>query len=52
MAGWEGVLVRKSNSLRVVLNVEMIQQSISVQVGVEELEPVFNSSPQNRSFTR
>jgi transcription elongation factor/antiterminator RfaH len=38
MAGWEGVLVRKSNNLRVVLNVEMIQQSISVEVGAEELE--------------
>ena len=40
LAGLEGVVVRKKNSLRVVLTMDLIMRSISVEVDVEELEPV------------
>jgi transcription antitermination factor NusG len=40
MAGMEGVLVRKKNNLRVVLTLEMIMQSVAVEVDAEDLEPV------------
>ena len=40
MAGMEGVLVRKKDNLRVVLTVEQIMQSISVEVDATELEHV------------
>jgi len=33
-------VVRKKNSLRVVLTMDMIMQSIAVEVDGEELEPV------------
>jgi hypothetical protein len=36
----EGIVVRKKNSLRVVLTMDMIMQSIAVEVDGEELEPV------------
>jgi transcription antitermination factor NusG len=40
LAGLEGIVVRKKNSLRVVLTMDMIMQSIAVEVDGEELEPV------------
>ena len=40
LAGMEGVVVRKKNSLRVVLTLEHIQRSIAVEVSAEDLEPV------------
>jgi transcription antitermination factor NusG len=40
MQGLEGVLVRKKNSLRFVLTLELINQSAAVEVGADELEPV------------
>jgi transcription antitermination factor NusG len=40
LAGMEGVVVRKKNSLRVVLTLEHIMQSIAVEVNVEDLEPL------------
>jgi hypothetical protein len=36
----EGVVVRKSNSLRVVLTLDLIMQSVSVEVDGHELEPI------------
>jgi transcription antitermination factor NusG len=39
-AGFEGVVVRKKNSLRVVLTMDLIMQSVAVEVDGEELEPV------------
>jgi transcription antitermination factor NusG len=38
LAGMEGVVVRQKNSLRVVLTVDMIQQSVAVEVDATELE--------------
>lgn len=38
LAGMEGVVVRKKNSLRVVLTMDMIMQSVSVEVDGSELE--------------
>jgi transcription antitermination factor NusG len=40
MQGLQGVLVRKKNSLRFVLTLELLNQSAAVEVGAEELEPV------------
>ena len=48
LTGLEGVVVRKKNSLRCVLTMDLIMQSIAVEVDGEELEPV-NSEPFNCS---
>lgn len=39
-AGMEGVLERQKNELRVVLRIEMIGRSMSVEVGAEEIAPL------------
>jgi hypothetical protein len=36
----EGVIVRRKNSLRVVLTLEHIMQSIAVEVAADDLEPL------------
>jgi transcription antitermination factor NusG len=40
LAGMEGIVVRTKNSLRVVLTMDMIQQSVAVEVDGSELEPL------------
>jgi transcription antitermination factor NusG len=40
LAGMEGVVVRKKNVFRVVLTLELIMQSISVEVDAGDLEPL------------
>jgi transcription antitermination factor NusG len=40
LAGMEGVVVRSKGCLRVVLTIEHIQRSISVEVAAEDLEPL------------
>ncbi|HXR39731.1 MAG TPA: UpxY family transcription antiterminator [Terracidiphilus sp.] len=40
LGGMEGIVVRKKNSLRVVLTLEHIQRSIAVEVAAEDLEPL------------
>ena len=40
LAGMEGIVVRMKNSLRVVLTMDLILQSIAVEVDARELEPV------------
>jgi transcription antitermination factor NusG len=40
LAGMEGVVVRKKNSVRVVLTLDLIMQSVAVEVDDCELEPV------------
>jgi transcription termination/antitermination protein NusG len=42
MAGMEGVLVRKKNNFRVVLALDVIMQSVAVEVDADDLEPVAN----------
>ena len=39
MMGLQGVLVRKKNDWRVVVTVEMIRQSVAVEVDATEIEP-------------
>jgi transcription antitermination factor NusG len=39
MAGLEGVLVRKKNNFRVVLALDIIMQSVAVEVDADDLEP-------------
>jgi transcription antitermination factor NusG len=38
LAGMEGILVRRKNTLRVVLSVELIMRSVSVEVDANDLE--------------
>jgi transcription antitermination factor NusG len=40
LAGMVGVLVRRKNHLRVVLTLDLIMQSASVEIGIDEIEPV------------
>ena len=40
LAGMVGVLVRKKKNLRVVLSLNLIMQSVAVEVGMDEIEPV------------
>lgn len=39
LAGVEGILVRKKNQCRLVVSVEMLSQSVSVEVDVFDVEP-------------
>jgi transcription antitermination factor NusG len=44
MAGLEGVLLRRTNNLRVVLTLELIMKSVTVEVETGNIEPVGRSS--------
>ena len=39
LAGMRGVLTRKKNGFRVVLSIDLIRQSVAVEVGMDEIEP-------------
>ena len=39
LEGMVGILVRKKNNLRVVLTLELIRQSVAVEIGMDEIEP-------------
>lgn len=40
LKGLRGILVRKKSSLRFVVSVDMIKQSVAVEIGAEDLEPL------------
>jgi transcription antitermination factor NusG len=40
LEGMVGVLVRRKNDFRVVLTLDLIRQSVSVEVGIDEIEPL------------
>lgn len=40
LSGMEGIVLRKKNSLRIVLTMVLIRQSLSVEVDARELEPL------------
>ena len=40
MEGFEGILLRRKNDVRVVLTLELIQRSVAVEVDAEDVEPV------------
>jgi transcription antitermination factor NusG len=40
LEGMIGVLMRKKNEFRVVLTLDLIRQSVSVEIGVDEIEPL------------
>jgi transcription antitermination factor NusG len=44
LAGMEGVILRNKNSVRVVISLDLILQSVSVEVDWDELEPITASS--------
>jgi transcription antitermination factor NusG len=39
LTGMTGVLVRQKKSLRVVLTLDLIMQSVAVEIGIDEIEP-------------
>ena len=39
LEGMVGILVRKKNELRVILSLDLIRQSVSVEIGIDEIEP-------------
>lgn len=40
LEGMVGVLLRRKNDFRVVLTLDLIRQSVSVEIGVDEIEPL------------
>ena len=40
LADFEGVLLRKKGTLRVVISLEMIMKSIAIEVDVTDVEPI------------
>jgi transcription antitermination factor NusG len=40
--GMSGVLIRRKNHLRVVLTLDLIIQSVAVEIGIDEIEPFRN----------
>jgi transcription antitermination factor NusG len=44
LAGIDGIVVRRKNSFRIVITLELIMQSIAVEVNADDLEPI-DSSP-------
>ena len=44
MMGLEGILVRKKNNFRVVLALDVIMQSVAVEVDADDLEPAAKSA--------
>jgi transcription antitermination factor NusG len=49
--GVQGILTRKKNSLRLVLSVEMLAQSVSVEVSASDVEPVKAPRPAGETST-
>jgi transcription termination/antitermination protein NusG len=43
LAGMAGVLLRRKNQFRVVLTLELIMQSVAVEIGIDEIEPLHRS---------
>ncbi len=41
LAGAEGILLRKRSNLRVVLSIDLIKRSVSVEVDSADIEPIF-----------
>ena len=39
LAGLEGVIIREKQNLRIVMRLDQIMRSVSIEVGAEELEP-------------
>jgi hypothetical protein len=47
LEGVEGILVRKKNLYRLVLSVDMLAQSVGVEVSASDVEPVAAVGPRN-----
>jgi transcription antitermination factor NusG len=52
MAGLEGILVRKKNSLRFVLSLDAIMQSVAVEVDAIDLESIETPGGESIDITR
>ena len=47
LEGVEGILIRKKNFYRLILSVDMLAQSVGVEVSASDVEPVGGASPKN-----
>ncbi len=47
LEGVEGILIRKKNFYRLILSVDMLAQSVGVEVSASDVEPVGGSGPKN-----
>jgi transcription antitermination factor NusG len=47
LAGLQGVLSRKGNGLRFVLTLDLIKQSVAVEIAANDLEPALSGHPRN-----
>lgn len=45
LAGLEGILVRKKNEFRIVITVEAIMKSFSIEADADTVEPIRTSAP-------
>jgi transcription antitermination factor NusG len=52
LLGMTGIIVHKKNGLRLVLSLELILKSISVEVSALDLEPIGPSAPRCNSMAR
>jgi len=52
LAGIEGIVVRRKNSFRIVITLELIRQSIAVEVDADDLEPIDAASRPQPSSQR
>ena len=52
LEGVEGILVRKKNLFRLVLSVDMLAQSVGVEVAASDVEPVGAGIPKARFRAR
>lgn len=50
LAGMEGVLLRKKNGLRVVLSLDLISQSVAVEIDANDVEPVLTGAKRYASL--
>lgn len=48
LEGVEGILIRKKNLFRLVLSVEMLAQSVAVEVHASDVEPCGSGGPERR----
>ena len=51
LEGVEGILVRKKNLFRLVLSVDMLAQSVGVEVAASDVQPVAVASTKNSFST-
>jgi transcription antitermination factor NusG len=50
LTGLTGILLRQKDGLRVVLSIEMLMQSVAVEVQIDDIEPLIGATQLSRSY--